>query len=207
LSFFKKFFNADKNINTIELHMSDPLNADKIILNAAKKINTPFLAYTWIDSYKYIYDDIKKIKAVVYLGLLLLVIISCFSIASISLITVFKKTQEIAILRSMGANNRLIQIIFLYYGLRSIIISNLIGLFIGITTILNFKRILLFLEKNFKNNMLLDNIYYNNFFMLKINFLDVIIIFISTMIIGMITNWYPAYYASKIDPSKILKEY
>lgn len=55
--------------------------------------------------------------------------------------------------------------------------------------------------------MLLDNIYYNNFFMLKINFLDVIIIFISTMIIGMITNWYPAYYASKIDPSKILKEY
>ncbi|QCI22744.1 FtsX-like permease family protein [Buchnera aphidicola] len=205
--FFKKFFYTDNKIDTIELHMSDPFNADKIVLNAAKKISKPILAYTWIDSYKYIYHDIKKIKTILYLGLFFLVIISCFSISSISLMTISKKTREIAILRSMGANNFLIQLIFLYYGLRSIIIGNLIGLFIGIVTILNSKKIIFFLEKKFTYNILIDNIYYNNFFLLKINISDVIIIFTSTIIIGIMTNYYPAYYASKINPSKILKQY
>lgn len=207
INFFKKFLNIDGNINTIELHMSDPFDADAIILNAVKKINTPLTVYTWINNYKNIYHNIKKIKVIVYLGLLLLVIISCFSIASISLMTISKKTRDIAILRSMGANNFLIQMIFLYYGLRSIIIGNLIGLFIGIVTILNCKRIIIFLEKNYKNNIFLDNIYCNIFFLLKIHSLDIIIIFISTIIIGIITNFYPAYFASKINPSEILKEY
>ncbi|AEO08649.1 membrane component of lipoprotein export ABC transporter [Buchnera aphidicola str. Ak (Acyrthosiphon kondoi)] len=206
-SFFKKFFHIENHINTIELHISDPFDADKIILNIAKKINIPFLAYTWTNSYKYIYHDIKKIKVIVYLSISLLVIISCFSIASISLMTISKKTQEIAILRSIGANNILIQLIFLYYGLRTIIVGNLIGLFLGIITILNSKRIMLFLEKKFQDNMLLDNFYYHCFFLLKINLSDVIIIFISTTIIGIITNWYPVRYASKINPSKILREY
>jgi len=204
--FFKKFFNLD-NINTIELHMSDPLNAENIILKAAKKINTPVLLYTWINDYKYVFHDIKIIKAIVYLALILLVVISCFSIASISLMTISKKTQDIAILRSMGANNFLIQLVFLYYGLRSIIIGNLIGLSTGIVIILNSKKIMFFLEKYFKKNILLDNVYYNNFFLLRINLLDVIIIFISTIIIGVITNCYPAYYAGKINPSTILKEH
>ncbi|QIQ41884.1 MAG: ABC transporter permease [Buchnera aphidicola (Microlophium carnosum)] len=206
-NFFKKFFCTDNNINTIELHMSDPFNANQIILNAANKINKPLVVYTWINSCKSIYHDINKIKVIVYLGLILLVIISCFSIASISLMTISKNTQEIAILRSMGASNFIIQITFIYYGLRSIIVGNIIGLFIGIMIILNSNRIIFFLEKKFRYNIISDNIYYISFFLLKVNISDVIIIFISTVIIGIITNWYPAYYASTINPSKILKEY
>ncbi|QCI21020.1 FtsX-like permease family protein [Buchnera aphidicola (Hyperomyzus lactucae)] len=206
-NFFKKHLAINNAVNSIELNTSNPLNANQIIINVAKKIKTPLLIYTWINSYKNIYEDVKKIKAIIYIALLLLVIISSFSIASISLMTISKKTQEIAILRSIGANNFLVQVIFLYYGLRSIIIGSLIGLCIGIITILNFKSILYFLEKCFKQNILLDNIYYNNFLLLKLNTLDVIIIFTSTIIVGIITNWYPAYYASQINPSVILKEY
>ncbi|QCI15972.1 FtsX-like permease family protein [Buchnera aphidicola] len=205
--FFKKYLLIKNKINFIELHMSDPLNANQIILKVARKIKIPLFIYTWINSYKSIYNDIQTIKAIICITLLLLVLISCFSIASISLMTISKKTQQIAILRSIGANNYLIQIIFLYYGIRSIIIGGLIGLFFGIITVLNFKSIICFLEKYFKDNILLDNIYYNNFFLLELNLSDIIIIFISILFIGMITNWYPAYYASKINPSEILKEY
>ncbi|WP_226988371.1 FtsX-like permease family protein [Buchnera aphidicola] len=163
--------------------------------------------YTWINNYQSIYHDIQKTKTIVYIILSLLVIISCFSIASISLMTISKKTRDIAILRSMGANNLMIQLIFLCYGLRSIFIGTFIGLSLSVIIISHYKKIMFFLEKQFKGNILLDNIYYNHFFLLQINLLDVINIFISTIIIGIITNWYPAYYASKINPSNILKEY
>ncbi|WP_253254791.1 FtsX-like permease family protein [Buchnera aphidicola] len=205
--FFKKFLIKENIIDKIELHMSDPFNANKIIINAAKKLNTPLLLYTWINDYKYIYHEINMIKAIIYLSLLFLIIISCFSITSISLMTISKKTKDIAILRSIGANDFLIQKIFLYYGMRSIIISTIMGLSLGIITILNFKKIIFCLNTCFKDNILLDNIYYKNFFLLELKLLDVLIIFIGTLIIGMITNWYPAYYASHLNPSETLKEY
>lgn len=205
--FFKKFLIKENCINKIELHMSNPFDANKIIINAAKTIHAPLFLYTWINDYIYIYHDINTIKAIIYLSLSCLIIMSCFSVTSISLMTISKKTQEIAILRSMGANNFLIQMIFLYYGMRSIIISTLIGLSLGVITILNFKKIIFFLDKFFKNSILLDNIYYKNFFLLELNLLDIFIIIISTSIIGIIINWYPAYYASNLNPSEILKEY
>ncbi|WP_254056351.1 FtsX-like permease family protein [Buchnera aphidicola] len=178
-----------------------------IIQKIITQIRTPLLVYTWINNYQSIYHDIRKIKTIVYIILSLLVIISCFSVASISLMTISKKIQDIAILRSMGASKSTIQLIFLCYGLRSIFIGMLIGLLLGITVILNSKKIMLFLEKNFPENILLNNIYYNHFLLLEINLLDIIIIFSSIIIIGISTNWYPAYYASKINPSKILKKY
>ncbi|WP_367677743.1 FtsX-like permease family protein [Buchnera aphidicola] len=205
--FFKNFFNENNHINAIELHMFHPFDADQILKKVVKKIGVPLITYSWIDSYHYIYNDIKKMKAIIYFILLLLVIISSFSITSLSIMTISKKTQEIAILRTIGANNCLIQIIFLYYGLRSVMIGTFLGLITGIIIVLNFKGIVFFLDKSFKDNILLDNIYYHHFLLLKINISDVITILISTIIIGIIANWYPAYYASKINPSKILKEY
>lgn len=187
--------------------MSNPLNANEIIIHAAKKIQTPIFLYTWIDNYKSIVRDINSIKGIIYLSLLLLIIISSLTVISISLMTISERTQEIAILRSMGANNKLIQTIFFYYGIRSIIISSIIGLCTGTAIILNFEKIIFYLNKFYKYNILLDNIYYKHYFLLKFNMFDFIIIFFTTIVIGIITNLYPAYYASKIHPSKILKEH
>lgn len=205
--FFQKTFHFSNEVKAIEIYMSDPLKAEKIIFNAAKKVKVPLFLYTWIGSYKNIYHNIKKIKSIIYITLILLIIISCFSIISISLISIAKKTKEIAILRSIGADKFLIQRIFLFYGIRSIIIGNIIGLSAGIILIMNFNKVVSFLEKHFKNNLLLNNIYFKNFLLLEINILDIIIIFISTLIIGIVMNYYPAYYASRIEPSKILKQY
>ncbi|QCI18273.1 FtsX-like permease family protein [Buchnera aphidicola (Aphis nasturtii)] len=206
-SFFQDNFNIINNINAIELYMSNPLEANKIILDVAKKIQNPIFLYTWINNYKYIYNDIKKIKIIIYITLFMLIIISSFSVISISLLSISKKIKDISILRSMGANNILIQLIFLYYGFRFVLVGNLIGLLSGIVIILNCKKIMFFLEKYFNNSLLLNNVYYHNFLLLNLHLSDIIIIFISTIVIGIISNWYPAYYAAKIDPSKVLKKF
>lgn len=205
--FFQKFFNITDKINSIELYMSDPFQADKIVFKISEKIKAPFFFYNWMNSYKYIYHDIKTIKTIIYLTLFLIIIISSFSVISISLISISKKTKEIAILRSLGANNFLIQLTFFYYGMRFIMIGTLIGLLTGILIVLKFKKIMFFLEKNFQESWLLNNLYFKNFLLLQLNLSDLIFIFISTLIIGIIANWYPVYFASQIDPNKILKEY
>lgn len=206
-TFFQKKLNIEKEINAIELYMFNPFEVEKIIYKIHKKVKTPILFYTWINNYKYIYHNIKTIKAIIYVTLFFIVTISFFSVISITLRLISKKTKDIAILRSIGASNMLIQLIFFFYGMRFIFIGNLIGLIIGIVTVLNFKKIMFFLDKNFQDTWLLRNIYFKNFLLLKLELSDLFIIFIGTLIIGAVTNWYPSYCALKIRPNKILKEY
>ncbi|QCI24368.1 FtsX-like permease family protein [Buchnera aphidicola (Muscaphis stroyani)] len=203
---FQKLFHKH-DITEIEFQISNPFEANKIILNAVKQINTRALIYTWMNSYKNIYHDINMIKKIVYISVFLIVIISCFSISSFSLMSISKKTREIAILRSIGANNLLIRLIFLYHGLRLIIIGNLIGISTSTVIILNFVKIKDFLVINLNYKIFLDNSYFINFFLLKINYIDVIQTFALTLIIGILTNLYPLYSASNINPIEILKEY
>lgn len=206
-TFFQKKLNIEKEINAIELYMFNPFEVEKIIYKIHKKVNKPILFYTWINNYKYIYHNIKTIKAIIYVTLFFIVTISFFSVISITLRLISKKTKDIAILRSIGASNILIQLIFFFYGMRFIFVGNLIGLIIGIVTVLNFKKIIFFLDKNFQDTWLLKNIYFKNFLLLKLESSDLFIIFIGTLIIGAVTNWYPSYCALKIRPNKILKEY
>ncbi|CAL4322722.1 FtsX-like permease family protein [Buchnera aphidicola] len=206
-TFFQKKLKIEKKIDAIELYMFDPFQAEEIISKINKKVKQPLFFYTWINNYKYIYHDIKIIKTIIYLTVFLIIIISFFSVISISLRLIDKKTKDIAILKSIGASNILIQLIFFFYGMRFIFVGNLIGLITGVITVVNFKKIMFFLEKIFKDTCLLKNIYFKNFLLLKLELLDLVIIFISTLMIAVITNWYPSYYALKIGPNKILKEY
>ncbi|WP_422667219.1 FtsX-like permease family protein [Buchnera aphidicola] len=207
LKFFNNFLDLNNTLAQIEINMSNPFHAENIILHAINQVDYPLAAYTWINTYKHLYNDIQSMKTIVYLSISIIIIISCFNITAISFISILQKTKEIAILKSMGASNRLIQLIFLYYGLRFIIISTLLGLLIGIITILNFNDITYYLEKIFRQNIILHNLYHAHFLLLKLHTFDIIMILVITVFIGIITNLYPSYYATTINPSKILKEY
>ena len=64
--------------------------------------------------------------------LTLIVIVAAFGMVNVFLLTVFQKTQEIAILRAIGASTRLVQNVFLLNGLVlggiGLIVGNLLGL-------------------------------------------------------------------------------
>ncbi|CAL4322014.1 FtsX-like permease family protein [Buchnera aphidicola] len=206
LNFFTNLSSINKTFAEIEIHMSHPFQADSIILDAAKRIKEPVAIYTWMKTYKDFYHDIQKIKITIYCAISIVIIISCLSTVSISFISILKKTKEIAILRSMGANNSLIQLIFLCYGLRFVVSGIFFGLLIGIITILNFENIIFFLKIFFKNTIFLNDLHLTDYLLLKLHVLDVITILIVTIIIGILTNIYPSYYATTINPSKVLKE-
>jgi lipoprotein-releasing system permease protein len=96
-------------------------------------------AYTplpWQSLYGTLLDQLALQKRVIGFVVFLIVIVAAFGIANVLTLAVFEKTQEIAILRAIGATRSLITRIFLFEGLAlglgGLLVGNLLGLGISV---------------------------------------------------------------------------
>ena len=96
----------------------------------------PFSSLPWQNLYGSLLDQLKLQKQVIGFVVFLIVIVAAFGIANVLTLTVFEKTQEIAILRAMGASRRSITSAFVLQGAAlgaaGLLLGNLLGLAISL---------------------------------------------------------------------------
>ena len=68
---------------------------------------------TWISKFGYMYRDIQLIRTVMYIAMVLVIGVACFNIVSTLIMAVKDKAGDIAIMRTLGANNQFIKRIFI----------------------------------------------------------------------------------------------
>ena len=91
-----------------------------------------YAALPWQSLYGTLLDQLALQKRVIAFVVLLIVVVAAFGIANVLTLAVFEKTQEIAILRAIGATRALITRVFLIEGLilgfGGLLLGNLLGL-------------------------------------------------------------------------------
>ena len=104
LSIFDKE-NEDQNI---EVYLQDPLKADTY-KTKIQELNQNFFIYTWTDLNKSLFSALKVERNVMFIILSLIVVVAAFNIISGLTILIKNKTKEIAILKTLGLNNKSIK--------------------------------------------------------------------------------------------------
>lgn len=91
-----------------------------------------YAALPWQSLYGTLLDQLALQKRVIAFVVLLIVVVAAFGIANVLTLAVFEKTQEIAILRAIGATRTLITRVFLIEGLilgfGGLLLGNVLGL-------------------------------------------------------------------------------
>jgi len=91
-----------------------------------------YSALPWQSLYGTLLDQLALQKRVIAFVVLLIVVVAAFGIANVLTLAVFEKTQEIAILRAIGATRTMITRVFLIEGLilgfGGLLLGNLLGL-------------------------------------------------------------------------------
>ena len=131
----------------------------------------------------------------VILGIMLIVVV--INIIMILLILIIKKTNSIGILKTMGANNLQIRMIFINYTLLIMIPGLFIGNIIGIG--------LLLIQKYFGIIQLNPEEYYINVVPVDLNPIYILGISLGILIISGISLILPSYLISKISPAQTIK--
>lgn len=191
-------------ISGLELKVAQPFamqNMDYSRLN-----NYPQLLNlnTWTSKFGYMYRDIQLIRTVMYISMVLVIGVACFNIISTLIMAVKDKAGDIAIMRTLGANNRFIKRIFVWYGLQAGMKGCLIGIVLGVFLALNLTALIQGLENLIGRKLLSDGIYFVDFLPSELHWQDVALVFISALILSLIASLYPASRAAKLQPAQIL---
>jgi lipoprotein-releasing system permease protein len=108
------------------------------------------------------------------------------------------KTVDIAILRTLGASDRVVIQVFIIQGMIVGLIGALLGTAIGVVVSQNLAQWVKTLENNFHINFF--DAYFLSYLPTQVEWLDVITISISAILMALLATLYPARKAAEIEP-------
>ena len=148
---------------------------------------------------------LAELDPAAYVSLGLIVLVATFNIICTLIMIVMEKNKDIAILKSMGATSGSIMKIFVYQGVTIGAIGTLMGCIAGLAVALNLEKISVSIENLFGFKILPGDVYYLSQLPSQVNYSDVAIIVIGTMLICFLSTIYPSRRASNLDPAETLR--
>lgn len=197
----------EDQITGVELKVDDPFKVQEMdysILN-----DYPQLLYiqNWVAKFGYMYRDIQLIRTVMYIAMVLVIGVACFNIVSTLIMAVKDKQGDIAIMRTLGANNGFIKQIFIWYGLLAGMKGCLIGIVLGVVLALNLTPIIQGIETLLGKKLLSDGIYFVDFLPSELHWFDVVLVLVAALLLSLLASLYPASRAAKLQPAQVLSNH
>jgi len=200
----QQYLDRGQDISGIAIKMADPFAANKLVRDAGEVTQSYVYIRSWINTYGYMYRDIQMIRAIMYLAMVLVIGVACFNIVSTLVMAVKDKSTDIAILRTLGAKDRLTRAIFIWYGLLAGFTGSVSGVVVGVAAALNLTSLVKGIERLLGHNLLSGDIYPIDFLPTELHWLDVVIVLGTALLLSLLASWYPARRASRIDPARVL---
>ena len=201
----QKFLQMEDTVTGIDIKVDDIYKADVIARKIQSKLGFPFWTQNWMQMNKNLFSALKLEKRVMFIILSLIVLVATFNIISALIMIVMEKNKDIAILKSMGATSKSVMKIFIYQGLIIGVIGTFLGCVAGLAVALNLQKVSLIVENIFRFKILPGDVYYLSELPSKVNYGDVVIIVIGTLLVCFLSTIYPSLRASKIDPAEALR--
>jgi lipoprotein-releasing system permease protein len=201
----QEFLNMGEHITGIEIKVTDIYKADTIAKSIEKNLGFPYWARNWMEMNKNLFSALKLEKRVMFIILSLIVLVAAFNIITTLIMVVMEKSKDIAILKSMGATSKSIMKIFIIQGVTIGVVGTLLGCIGGLSVAFNLEKISVFIEKIFGFKILPGDVYYLSQLPSQVNYSDVVIIVIGTVLICFLSTIYPSRRASSLDPAEALR--
>jgi len=185
------FLGMKDMVTGLEVKVSDIFRAKEVARAIELELGFPFWVRDWMQMNKNLFSALKLEKRVMFIILTLIVLVAAFNIVTALIMLVMEKTRDIAILKSMGATSKSIMKIFIFQGVVIGTIGTILGCAGGLAVALNLERISLFVEKTFGFKILPGDVYYLNALPSQVNYGDVAVIVVGTMVISFLATIYP----------------
>jgi len=186
----------NKNIyDGIHIYSNDAMNDIKILKEYLANKGVGVVG--WWQQNGNFFSAMQLEKQALFIVLMLIILIASLNIISSLLMTVMSRRKEIALLLSMGATSAEIKSIFLKLGTIIGVGGILLGIFLGFTG--------MYILENFDIISLPADVYGTSKLPLVLDTIDFVSILFGSIMIVLLSSYYPAYKATKIDVLDVLR--
>ena len=197
----------EDQITGVELKVDDPFKVQEMDYSMLNDYPQLLYIQNWVAKFGYMYRDIQLIRTVMYIAMVLVIGVACFNIVSTLIMAVKDKQGDIAIMRTLGANNGFIKQIFIWYGLLAGMKGCLIGIVLGVVLALNLTPIIQGIETLLSKKLLSDGIYFVDFLPSELHWFDVVLVLVAALVLSLLASLYPASRAVKLQPAQVLSNH
>lgn len=193
----KELLDYTDEISSLEIRLSPEANTDKVKNEVTTLFGEQFTVKNREEQEANLYKVFRYEKWATAMIMVFILILLTFTVVSSLSMLVMEKRKDIAILRSMGANDKLLRSIFIREGMMIALSGGSIGLLLGFALcwvqetygVVGFGGLGTFIV---------------NAYPVQMKATDFVFIFFFILFLGFATSWFPARKAAKMET---LKEY
>jgi lipoprotein-releasing system permease protein len=201
----QKLTRMGDQVTGIRLKLTDLFLAPMVAKKLESRLGPQYYVSDWSQSHANFFRAVAIEKKMMFLILLLIVTVAAFNIVSTLVMAVTDKQSDIAILRTLGARPGSIMKIFVIQGSSIGVLGTLIGITLGVLLALNLETVVPILEKLFGFNLFPADVYQLSQLPSELNWHDVWLISIASLLISVLATLYPSWRASRLNPAESLR--
>ncbi|MBV8976132.1 MAG: lipoprotein-releasing ABC transporter permease subunit [Alphaproteobacteria bacterium] len=199
------YFNLADAVSGLEVMTDDPDRADALAGPVSHAAGPGTRAYTWEDINSSFFGAIEVERNVMFLILSLIILVAALNIVSGLIMLVKDKSQDIAILRTMGASRGAVMRVFMIAGASIGIVGTLAGLVIGVAFCANIESIRQGLSRISGTTIFDPTIYFLERMPARMDTAEVAAVVLMALTLSFLATLYPAWRAARLDPVEALR--
>lgn len=190
IDFARNLFQYDKEVSAVNLRLHPTANEKNVISKIKRILGEDFYVQDRYEQQADTFRIMEIEKLISYIFLTFILMIACFNvIGSLSMLIIDKKS-DVQTLRNLGASDNQIVRIFLFEGRMISFIGAVAGVILGLILCLVQQEYGIISLGN-SGSFVVDS------YPVSVHAWDVVLIFITVLVIGFISVWYPVRYLSK----------
>ena len=197
LDSLQRFLRLGDAVDGIEVRISDPDDVDVMVKRISAAIGPEYHVQGWRELNRNLFSALKLEKIAMFMILAIIIIVASFSIVGTLIMTVIEKARQIALLKTLGASDLGIVVVFITQGSLIGFIGGTLGVGIGLGLSLWLKAF------GFPIN---PDVYYIDKLPVQIDYLTVGLIYASALFISFIATIYPSVLGAQLRPAVGLKK-
>lgn len=190
IGFARRLFQYTDEVSAVNLRLTPEADEDAVIRKLQEKLGDEFRIQNRYEQQADTFRIMEIEKLISYIFLVFILMIACFNvIGSLSMLIIDKK-NDVQTLRNLGASDNQIVRIFLFEGRMISFIGAVSGVLIGLILCLIQQEYGIISLGN-AGSFIVDA------YPVSVHTWDVVLVFVTVLIVGFISVWYPVRYLSR----------
>ena len=190
MNFARKLFQYTTEVSAINLKLKDGADTDAVKKHIQTLLGDDFRVQDRYEQQADTFRIMEIEKLISYLFLTFILMIACFNVIGSLSMLIIDKRDDVVTLRNLGASDRQIVRIFLFEGRMISLFGALAGVIFGL--------LLCWLQQEYGLISLGDSgSFVVDAYPVSVHASDVIIVFVTVLLVGFLSVWYPVRFLSK----------
>jgi lipoprotein-releasing system permease protein len=199
------YFNRDGDVSVVEVFLDDADRVEDARDAIEGSLERQVLLTDWRQRNRTFFAALEVERNVMFIILTLIVLVAALNIISGLIMLVKDKSQDIAILRTMGATRGAIMRVFLITGASIGILGTLAGFALGLLVAANIQSLQNVLSWALNRQLWDPTMRFLSEIPAQINPGEVTAVVVTSIILSLLATLYPSWRAARLDPVEALR--